>query len=125
MSSMTVVDDSRPDLGGNYRGGDTACFTPVLWEFLINRFGVNSLLDVGCGEGYAVNFFRRHGVIAHGIEGLMTNVRNAVTPIALHDIKASPFIMPVDMVLCARSSNTSKKPICPISLVLCATGGSW
>jgi len=93
-----VVDENRPDLGGNLRHGDAYTWCPTLWRYLIERFGVSSVLDVGCGEGHAVKFFHRLGLVAHGIDGLITNVGRPVTPIALHDLLAGPYIMPVDMV---------------------------
>jgi hypothetical protein len=93
-----VADDERPDLGGNLRHGDLHTFQPVLWRFLVERYCVRSMLDVGCGEGHAVAFFRGLGVIAHGIDGLKKNVDRAVTPIALHDILVGPYYMPVDLV---------------------------
>jgi SAM-dependent methyltransferase len=96
--SRTVVDDTRPDLGGNGRHGDLGTFCPRLWRYLVERFAVRSMLDVGCGEGHAVAFFRSLGVIAHGIDGLPINIKRAVTPIALHDIVSGPYIMPVDLV---------------------------
>lgn len=94
----TVTDRARPDLGGNLRHGDIHTWAPNLWRYLAERFGVNSVLDVGCGEGHAVKFFHRMGLYAYGIEGLLTNVRNAVAPIALHDLLDGPFILPVDLV---------------------------
>jgi len=45
-----------------------------------------------------VLFFHRLGIRAHGIDGLLANVRRAVTPIALHDLLAGPYVMPVDLV---------------------------
>lgn len=95
-----VSDQTRPDLGGNLRHGDVHTWCPVLWRFLIERFGVRSVLDVGCGEGHSVLFFHRLGVFAHGIEGLEANVRRAVVPIARHDILSGPYLMPVDLVWC-------------------------
>lgn len=56
------------------------------------------MLDVGCGEGHAVSFFAKLGVHAHGIDGLKHNVQRAVFPIALHDLLAGPYFMPVDFV---------------------------
>ena len=94
----TVVDTARPDLGGNLRLGDTGTFCPTLWRYLVDRFAAKSVLDVGCGEGHAVHFFRQLGLIVHGIDGLPINVSRAVTPISLHDILSGPFVMPVDLV---------------------------
>ncbi len=61
-------------------------------------FAVRSMLDVGCGEGHAVAFFNQIGVYGFGIDGLLTNVHRAVTPIAHHDLLTGPFTMPVDLV---------------------------
>jgi SAM-dependent methyltransferase len=95
-----VIDSEHPDLAGNLRHGDTGGFTPQVWDWVVRRFAIRSMLDVGCGEGHAVDHFRRAGVIAHGIDGLEHNIRRAVTPIALHDLKVAPYVMPVDLVLC-------------------------
>ena len=94
----SVTDVQRPDLGGNIRHGDICTHSPVLWRYLVERFAVASVLDVGCGEGHAVSFFRRLGCYSHGIDGLRLNVNRAVTPIALHDLTTASYVMPVDMV---------------------------
>jgi len=88
-----IVDPARPDLGGNVRHGDICTWCPRLWRHLIDRYGVDSMLDVGCGEGHAVKYFCRQGVLAFGIDGLPQNVHGAVTPIMLHDLTAGPFLM--------------------------------
>lgn len=93
-----VEDKMRPDLGGNIRHGDIYTWCPLLWKFLVERYAIKSVLDVGCGEGHAVLYFNRLGVYAHGIDGLPANIQRSVTPIALHDLLTGPYIMPVDMV---------------------------
>ena len=98
MNKLHVTDTERPDLGGNVRGGDLHTFCPKLWDVLVDRFAIRSVLDVGCGEGHAVSYFSKLRVIAHGIDGLRQNVARAVYPIALHDLLLSPYVMPVDLV---------------------------
>lgn len=98
MSDFAVLDGERPDLGGNMRYGDNGTFCPKLWSYLIDRFSIRSMLDVGCGEGHAVHYFRQQNVIAHGIDGLKRNVDRAVTRIALHDLTVVRYYMPVDLV---------------------------
>jgi len=71
-----------------------------LWEYLIHRFGIKSVLDVGAGQGIASLFFHRKNVLSFGIEGLKKNVNSAVYPLIQHDLTKAPFIMPVDLVLC-------------------------
>ena len=98
MSDVAVIDPSRADLGGNLRHGDDRSWCPALWRYLVERFAIQSVLDVGCGEGHAVDFFARIGLRAFGIDGSLINVTRAVTPIALVDLTRGPFVMPVDLV---------------------------
>lgn len=95
-----VVDGDAPDLGGNLLHGDTQAITPGLWTFLLNRFAPRVMLDIGAGEGHALSFFHRHGVIAHGFDGLAQNAATAKHPIALHDLKSGPYAYPCDLVHC-------------------------
>jgi SAM-dependent methyltransferase len=57
-------------LGGYTRGGNPATWYPELWTWLIQRLGVRSVLDVGCGEGQSTEFFRTLGCRVLGIEGI-------------------------------------------------------
>ena len=45
------VDQEKPHLGGYIVGGDAATSYPDLWSWLVKDYGVESVLDVGCGEG--------------------------------------------------------------------------
>ena len=92
---MYVTDQERSDLGGNMRHGDAYTWSPNLWKYLVERFAIRSVLDVGCGEGHAVLFFHRLGLFSHGIDGL---IQQSVVPICKHDLLVSPYIMPVDLV---------------------------
>ncbi|REJ88244.1 MAG: methyltransferase domain-containing protein [Planctomycetota bacterium] len=98
--SKLAMDPDDPALGGNIVGGDAATFHPALWSFLIERFAVDSVLDVGCGEGHCVRYFYEKGIPAFGFDGLKANVDNAVFPIALHDLRCGPFVMPVALAHC-------------------------
>ena len=95
-----VVDENAPDLGGNLLHGDTQAITPAFWQFLIDRFAPSSMLDIGAGEGIALSYFHRAGVVAHGFDGLIHNVKSAKHPIALHDLKQGPYFFPCDLVYC-------------------------
>lgn len=95
-----VVDEKKPDLGGNLLHGDTQATTPALWQFLIDRFAPRTMLDVGAGQGIALSYFHRAGIIAHGFDGLLQNVRTSRHPIALHDLKRGPYRYPCDLVYC-------------------------
>jgi SAM-dependent methyltransferase len=97
---LGVSDPHHPELGGNFHHGDNGSFMPVLWKHLIGRFAIQSVLDVGCGEGHSVSYFHQLGLVAHGIDGLRLNIQRAVFPIALHDLRERSYYMPVDMVNC-------------------------
>ena len=95
-----ATDPNDPSLGGNLIGGDPNSYHPAIWNYLIERFGIRSMLDVGCGEGHCVKFFASEGLMAVGFDGLEANVERAVAPILLHDLRIGPFVKPVDLVHC-------------------------
>lgn len=67
----------RPEekhLGGNTMGGNYQTFYPRLWAWLVKRLEIKTVLDVGCGEGHAVEEFKRLGIDAAGLDGARRNV---------------------------------------------------
>lgn len=98
------VDETRPWLGGFVEGGDEATYYPELWDWLINDYGVRSVLDVGCGEGHAVNYFRTNGVeVVLGIDG----VAQPNGLIVQHDYTTGPVKSTV-----LRASGTDRFDLC-------------
>lgn len=98
---MTIATDPRrPDLGGNIVGGDADSWCPEVWQALIDEFAPVSVLDVGCGEGHAVQWFWDHGVSAIGIDGLRENILNSVAGNQLIwcDLTQGFYKFPVDLV---------------------------
>lgn len=91
-----VIDQN---MGGNISIGDHNSFAPKLWDYLLNRFAVSTVLDVGAGLGhfawYAAHC-RNTYVIA--IDGLKYNVQHGLHPMILHDVAQHPFKTKVDLV---------------------------
>lgn len=56
-----VVNENAPHLGGNLWQGDPWTFAPRVWRYMIDRFAVNSVLDIGSGRGHAAHWFHRAG----------------------------------------------------------------
>jgi len=65
-----VTDEERPHLGGYIAGGDPLTTCPDLWDWLVDAHGVRSVIDVGCGEGYALQHFRGRGCRVTGVDGI-------------------------------------------------------
>lgn len=55
-------------LGGTSTVGDTDSWFPELWTWLVGDFSALSVLDVGCGVGYAQRFFIDAGLEAIGLD---------------------------------------------------------
>lgn len=59
-------------LGGYIEGGDPATYYPHLWTWLAMA-GYQSVLDVGCGDGVALDEFKKLGMQATGVDGIKQN----------------------------------------------------
>ena len=67
LQNMGMIAEGH--LGGFLTKKDPATFMPHLWKYLCERFSINSVLDVGCGMGYAVSEFLNYCGDVVGIEG--------------------------------------------------------
>lgn len=74
-------------LGGYVVGGDAATYYPGLWDWLVSVWEVGSAIDVGCGEGHAVSWFRERGCEVLGVDGIEQDDKDIFT----HDYTTGPF----------------------------------
>ena len=89
-----IYSDARSHLGGAHRGGDYNTMMPDVWGYLIVRFNVWSVVDVGCGYGHALPYFAGCG--AHtvlGIDGDPDCIEKSLCPSVTvqHDFAEGPF----------------------------------
>jgi hypothetical protein len=80
--------------------GDPHSYSPAVWQYLIGRFAVKSMLDVGAGLGHAALWFHRAGIATVGIDGLKFNCAKSVYPLVQADLSHTAVYCPVDLVLC-------------------------
>lgn len=95
-----VADAKHPHVGGNIWQGDPWTYAPSAWRYLINRFCVRSVLDVGSGRGHAAYWLDKHGCQVIAIDASMENVTSAHYPTVHCDLLNGPLTCPVDMVHC-------------------------
>jgi len=92
-----VTNTEQPHLGGNIPAGDSWTYCPRVWDYMVDRFGAQSVLDLGSGRGHAARYFARRGCSVIAVEGLIDNVRHSLYPAVLIDITHGPVIAPVDL----------------------------
>ena len=98
-------------VGNGHLGGaclnapDTNTFLPDVWEYLIDKYQIQSVLDVGAGAGWSTKWFTEHGVYTLGVEGWHEALEKSQcrSNIVEHDYTAAPFIpsMLLDLAWCA------------------------
>lgn len=77
-----MTDGGKGHLGGCILAGDIGTFAPQVWDALIAKFEIKTMLDIGCGAGYAVQYFRQKCVYAKGVEGWEDAI--AASPVKEH-----------------------------------------
>ena len=89
-------------LGGYIQGGDLGTWCPNLWRWAVEEFRIQSVLDLGCGEGFAARAFRDLGCRPLGIDGCAQAIRDSVAPecVLQHDFVQGAFVAPepIDMI---------------------------
>lgn len=90
----------EPHLGGNIAEGDPFTFSPSVWDYLIKRFAIQSVLDLGAGSGYSSYYFFRSGLQVIAVEGLRDNCEKSVYPSICVDLTKSSVFCRVDLVHC-------------------------
>lgn len=68
-------------LGGAIPQGDGNTLMPDVWGYLMVKFNVRTMFDVGCGYGHTVKWFLDQGVNAYGIDGWKEAVETARTEV--------------------------------------------
>ena len=96
----TIEEGSSPHLGGNAVEGDPFSFCPKVWEYMISRFSVTSMLDLGSGLGYSANHFHSRGVKVVAVDGLLSNTKKAFFPTLHVDLTKGSVETTVDLVHC-------------------------
>ena len=94
---------NRGHLGGFVRSdpvdwphGDPMTYTPLLWDWLVERYRPRVVWDVGCAEGHAVKHLLASGCQAWGIDGCIEALETAVVPrerIVIHDYSRGPLVV--------------------------------
>jgi hypothetical protein len=87
-------------LGGNILEGDPFTFAPSVWDYLLKRFSIGSVLDMGSGLGYSSNYFHKAGLKVLAVDGMLDNCINAIYPTLQLDLTKSRVVARVDLVHC-------------------------
>lgn len=95
-----ILDDDHPHLGGNLREGNPFTYAPLAWDYVIKRFAVRSVLDLGSGLGHASLYFHRAGLQVIAVDGLRANIERSLYPTLKVDLSRSGVVCRVDLVHC-------------------------
>jgi hypothetical protein len=95
-----VKAQDTPHLGGNIKEGDSFTFCPRVWTYVIERFCITSVLDLGSGVGNAAHWFFNKGLRTIAADGLPYNVEIAFYPTICHDLTKTSLVTNVDLVHC-------------------------
>lgn len=92
--NLKMVTDGH--LGGYIEGGDPATQYPEMWSWMVQDHVVRSVIDVGCGDGQAVKYFRDLGCAVLGVDG----IHQKDEAIVVHDYETGPWPMDAHVEPC-------------------------
>jgi len=95
-----VHSEISPHLGGNVNVGDPFTYSPRVWDYLLSRFCIKSVLDLGCGIGNASHYFSDKGANVLAVDGLPENIEKSVFPAVCLDLTRQHVNTKVDLVHC-------------------------
>ena len=95
-----IIDSDDPHVGGNILQGDPHSYAPSVWNYMIGRFGIRSVLDIGSGRGHVANYLHRAGLQVLAIDGLKENCKRSLYPSMHVDLTRSSVYCSVDLVNC-------------------------
>lgn len=58
-------------LGGCSIGGDGGTYYPIMWKYIVEKYNIKTVIDIGCGRGYAAKYFESIGCDILGVDGSM------------------------------------------------------
>lgn len=92
-------------LGGSAPVGDPLTFMPDVWERLIRKYGIESVIDIGCAAGVNARWFYDLGLYVRGVEGFPEYIECSKLPkniLVQHDYTTGPYVpeRPFDLGLC-------------------------
>jgi len=85
-----VTDPNTPYLGGNIKEGDPYTFCPRVWTYVIERFCIRSVLDLGSGIGNAADWFFKKGLRTVAVDGLQSNIAESDKERRFYEGRSSP-----------------------------------
>ena len=60
-----------------YPNGDMNTFSPKLWKYIIEKYNIKSVIDVGCGMGFSMIEFMKYCDEVVGIDGSPYSLSNS------------------------------------------------
>jgi SAM-dependent methyltransferase len=90
-------------LGGCNVDGDPGTECPKMWKYIVDKYNIKSVLDIGCGFGYHLKYFKDFlGLEVQGVEGskIARDVSFFPEKILAHDYTTGPSDLTGSFDLC-------------------------
>ena len=90
IGNFNMVEENH--LGGFFIEKDPATYMPTLWSYIIDKYNIKSVIDVGCGMGHFIEYVEN---LVENTIVLLPSLDNQIKP--RHELKIGDYVCLTDL----------------------------
>ena len=91
-------------VGGWITTGDRNTYMPDVWDAVIREYGIKSVVDIGCGSGHNLEWFKDNNIYCIGVDGdplsVQATLEKGILTLLTDYTQSSALLHEYDLAIC-------------------------